>query len=89
MNKNDNVPPLEANEVQFQEIYDPRALERNHPFRKNIYPITPGTVCLWAMFIYSVSVSYVYIQCVCESSICIVCLWAMYTYSVSVSHVYV
>ena len=37
-NKSINIPPLEAAEVQFQEINDPRALERNHTFRKNIYP---------------------------------------------------
>ena len=38
MNKNVYAPPLEAFEIQFQEFNDPRALERNQPFRKNIYP---------------------------------------------------
>jgi hypothetical protein len=38
MNKNDYAPPLEAFEVEFQEFIDLRALERNQPFWKNIYP---------------------------------------------------
>ena len=42
MNKNVYAPPLEAFEVQFYEINDPRAPEINHPFRKNIYPWSVG-----------------------------------------------